>query len=97
MTFSMEQNKDTRNMPKLPKVDKSVKNWFQKWRMYIFIVVGIGSVFAISLLLTLLGLMGVIIPFPMLWVIATFILGMVMLTFVIIIIGYILLMIKKQK
>ena len=82
---------------KLPKVDKSVTNWWKKWRMFIFIIVGIGTIFSVSLLLTLLGFAGVIIPFPMLWVIATFILGMIMLIFSLIIMGYLLIMVRKQN
>ena len=81
----------------MKKINKTTENWLKKWRKYIFITITVSIVFAVSLLVTLLGFLGVTIPYPMVWAVIAFILGMLILIFGLIILGYLLLMVKPSK
>jgi len=77
--------------------NKSKKNWLKKWGMYLFIVISISVLFGLSLLVTILSSIGVItIQHPAVWYLLTIILGVLILIFALIILGYLLLMVKPK-
>ena len=76
------------------KVNKGLKSWTKKWKKYIFIVVAVSTTFVLSLIMSGLISMGVEIPLPMLWSVIAVVLGILILIFGLIILGYLLLMVK---
>ena len=79
------------------KVNKGLKNWLSKWRMYVFIVVAISILFISSLVVSGLSLIGMIsLTNPVIWYGLALVVGILIVVFGFIIMGYILLIIKPK-
>jgi len=76
------------------RVNKTLDNWLKKWRKYIFIIVAIAIVFLFSIIMIILRMSGIIIPYPNLWNIIALVIGILILIFCLILLGYLLLMVR---